>query len=332
MKKLKNYILLTLMILVTMHARSQKATAWARLDTTAIMIGDQTALELGISLPKGYLVQWPTVRDTLNAHIEVVKMSKIDTSFKADQMIMKQNLTITSFDSGYFEVPEFKFVFYPPNDTTKNEAVTGSLFLQVYVPEVDTTKPFKVIKSPKAEPYTLAELLPWIGGGLLAVALIVLLILYLIKRKKNQPLFGAKPKPLPPPDVEAITKLEELRHARIWQNGKIKEYYSALTDIMRRYMERRFGFDAPEMTSDEILEELNKHDVNKEVKEKLKGMMMLADLVKFAKAQPTPLENDLSLDHCIDFVKETKPVVVEPTEEEKKKEKQTELSDKKEDK
>ena len=313
MRNLKTYIALFL-ILLSVKGWTQKATAWAKLDSSAIMIGDQIGMELGIKVPENFVVQWPVIQDTLNSHIEVVKTSGIDTSFDAGQMILKQNLKVTSFDSGYFETPEFHFVFHPENDTTKYEANTNSMYLQVYVPEVDTTKPFIAIKAPISEPYTLAEILPWVGLGLLVLAAIVLLVIYLMKRKKNQPLFGKKPKPLPPPDVEALDKLGELRNSRIWQSGKLKEYYTALTDIMKRYMERRFGFDAPEMTSDEILEELEKYDVNKEVTEKLKGMLMLADLVKFAKAQPTPLENDLSLDHCIDFVKETKPVVVEQEE------------------
>ncbi len=324
MRKIITYITLLLM-LVSVKGWAQKAVAWAKLDSSAIMIGDQIGMELGIKVPKNFVVQWPQIHDTLNSHIEVVKTSGIDTSFNSDQMILKQNLTITSFDSGYFETPEFKFVFHPANDTTKYEANTSNLFLQVYVPEVDTTKPFIAIKAPKAEPYTLAEILPWIGAGLLGLGIIIFLIIYLIKRKKNQPLFHKKPKPLPPPDVEALDKLAELRNSRIWQSGKIKEYYTELTDIMKRYMERRFGFDAPEMTSDEILEELKKYDINKEVMEKLKGMMELADLAKFAKAQPTPLENDLSLEHSIDFVEETKPKPVTAEDEENK-----ELSDKKE--
>ncbi len=328
MKYFKIYILL-IFLLGTLHAKSQKAEAWQKLDSTAIMIGDQIGLELGVKVPRNFFVQWPEIGDTLTTHIDVVKKSGIDTIFDNGKMVLKQNLTITSFDSGYFEIPEQHFLFHAPGDTTLYDANTGSVFLQVYVPEVDTTKPFVAIKTPLAEPLTLEEILPWIGGGVLLVAALVLLILYIRKRKQNRPLFGHKPKPLPPPDVEAIEKLENLRNSRMWQSGKVKEYYSELTDIMRRYLERRFGFEAPEMTSDEIIDELKMRKVNPEVMEKLKGMMMLADLVKFAKAQPTPLENDLSLNHAVDFVNETKPAEVE---DEKEKEENKVLSDKKEEK
>jgi hypothetical protein len=332
MKFLRTYILILLFVVAWSESKSQEAMAWAKLDSAAIMIGDQIGMELGVKVPDKFIVQWPVIDDTITSHIEIVKMSSIDSSFRNGQLIMKQNLTITSFDSGYFEIPEFKFLLQSKNDTTKFEAATGALYLQVYTPEVDTAKPFVPIIKPIEEPYTFGEILPWILLGLTVLAIIILLIVYLNKRKAKQPLFGRKPKPLPPPDVEAITKLEELRHARVWQSGKVKEYYSQLTDIMRNYLNRRFGFDALEMTSDEIVEELANHQVNEEVKEKLKGMLMLADLVKFAKAQPTPLENDLSLDHSLDFVKETKPIEVVTEKANGDKKEETILSDKKEDK
>jgi hypothetical protein len=108
----------------------------------------------------------------------------------------------------------------------------------------------------------------------------------------------------------ALQKLEELRLAKVWQQGRIKEYYTSLTDITREYFEGRYFFDAMEMTTDEILEALDRQNINKGAINKIKGAFELADLAKFAKALPTPLENDLCLNHCVDFVKETKPVPV----------------------
>ena len=94
------------------------------------------------------------------------------------------------------------------------------------------------------------------------------------------------------------------------QQGKLKMYYTGLTDIAREYFEGRFHFDAMEMTSDEIMTVLKKKPVNKEIYEKMGNVLQLADLVKYAKANPMPLENDQCLNHCVDFVKETKPVPI----------------------
>ena len=317
MRTLKIYITV-LFLALWLQGFSQKAEAWASADSSAIMLGDQIGMELGLKLPEKAQVQWPEISDTLTGNVDVVKREKIDTIFDAGQMILKQKITITSFDSGYFEVPPFQFLYRVADDTTIYTASSSSFYLQVYTPVVDTAKPFKVIKAPVEEPYTLGEILPWVLIGLIAIVAIIFLIVWWRKRKKNQPLFRVKPKPLLPPDVEAINKLEEIRLARVWQSGKVKSYFSSLTDVMKNYLKRRYSFDAPEMTTDEILDELAKFVSNPGAVDKLKGMMQLADLVKFAKAQPTPLENDLSLNHCIDFVSETKPVVIEPKEDEKK--------------
>ncbi len=326
MRRLKLTITIVLAA-VWFQGFSQQAEAWMKTDSSAIMLGDQIGLELGVKLPEKAQVQWPLITDTITSHIDVVKQNNIDTTINADQKILTQRLIITSFDSGYFELPPVHFIYRMPGDTTLYNVGTGSIYLQVYVPEVDTAQPFKSIVAPIDEPYTLGEILPWVLLGLAVIAGIIFLIVWWSKRKKNQPLFKSKPKPLLPPDVEAINKLEDIRLARIWQSGKVKQYFSSLTDVMRNYLKRRYGFDATEMTTDEIMDELKIHLSNPGAVEKLKGMMQLADLVKFAKAQPTPLENDLSLDHCLDFVKETRPVVAEPKEDEN-----TNVSDKKDSK
>ncbi len=286
--------------------QAQEIAAWSKIDTNAIMIGQHVQLELGINLPEGTQVRWPMILDTLSAQIEVLKQGNIDTISQNGAERLIQQLTITSFDSGYMAIPSQRFQFKKTGDTANFMTSTGELYLQVNVPQVDTTQAIKPIVGPISEPYTFAEMVPWILVGLAAAGLTVL-IFWLIRRRKNKkPLFERKPKPALPPHVVAINKLEELRLAKVWQNGKIKQYHSELTDIMREYLDNRYHFDAPEMTSDEILQALRGIMSNKEAMEKLSGVFFLSDMVKFAKAQPTALENDLSLSHCVDFVNETK--------------------------
>lgn len=294
------------LLLPAIPAQAQQVHAYARLDTAAINIGDQIGLTLGIDLPKGFQVQWPVLNDTLAPHVEVISRGKVDSIPQKNLLKMQQKLVITSFDSGTFDIKAFVFQFKNQKDGQTFKANTNLLTLRVYSPQVDTTKAFKPIKAPVAEPYTLGEILPW---ALLVLALIggvIFLIWYLKKRKNHEPVFARKPKPVLPPHEEAIKKLEELRLSRLWQAGKIKAYHSAITDIMRQYFTRRFGFDALEMTSDEVMENLEDKKVNAEALQKIREVFQLADLVKFAKAAPTAVENDISLNYCIDFVNETK--------------------------
>ncbi|HHL57637.1 MAG TPA: hypothetical protein ENJ14_01700 [Bacteroidetes bacterium] len=302
----KTGILLGIMMMLGVHGFAQHTEAYARLERDSIMIGDQIGYELGINIPEGFVVAWPVLVDTISKNIEIVNVQEVDTSFVENTLILNRLLTITSFDSGYFKIPSYTFQFRHEGDTAVYEAKTPVQYLNVYTPVVDTSQVFKAIKGPIAEPYTFRELLPWILLGLLVVILVVGMIWYIRKRKKKKPLFAAKAKPELPPHIVAIRKLEELRLAKVWQQGKIKEYYTQLTDIVREYAERRYNFNAPEMTTEEILEELSAKNVNEEVTTKLKATLSLADLVKFAKAKPTPLENDVCLNNCIDFVQETK--------------------------
>jgi len=295
-------------ILIVGQLNAQDITAWSSLDTNAITIGGQVTYEIGITIPYEVLVGWPMIGDTLNSNIEVLRRTNIDTTYTDSDISLRQQLIITSFDSGYFEIAPTVFQFKHVNDSSIYTTSTGMLFLQVYVPEVDTSQAFKPLTGPIEEPYTLQELLPWIVVSTAVAILIGLLIFYLIKRKKKQPIFKRKPKPILPAHVVAITKLEELRLNKIWQSGRLKKYYSELTDIIREYMVNRYQFDAPEMTSYEIITKLHEFDINKDAMSKLESTMQLSDMVKFAKAIPTALENDLGLSHCVDFVNETKKI------------------------
>jgi len=310
MLKLKIKIFAIAFILIGSELGAQNAEAYSKLDTNAIMIGDQIGLELSIKLPSNFIIHWPIIGDTITENIEVISRTGIDTIFNDNQIILRQQLKITSFDSGYFELPPLSFVFGKKGDSLTFISNSQTLFLHVYTPEVDTSQAFKEIKGPYSEPYTFMEILPWVLGGLAIILLIAFGIWYFIRIRKNKPVFASKPKPLKPAQEVALEKLETLRLEKLWQKGDLKKYHSLLTDIIREYLHRRFNFDAPEMTSEEIILELNNHKVNAEVLNKINAAFQLSDLVKFAKAQPTALENDLSLSHCVDFVNETAPFEV----------------------
>lgn len=316
----KSFGIFILIILVSLmgETKAQQTGAWSSLDSNAIMIGNQVVFELGITVPLNSSVLWPQLADTLTANIEILNRTKIDSTITENDISLSQKLLITSFDSGYFEIPpqEFKFAF--ENDSIVYTTSTGVLFLQVFVPVVDTSQAFKPIVGPIGEPYTLAEVLPWIIVAIAVSFIIALLIYFIIKRRRKQPVFKRKPKPKLPAHVIAINQLEELRLAKVWQSGKIKKYYTELVDITREYMVNRYNFDAPEMTSYEIISELKSHDINKEVRGKIESVLNLSDMVKFAKAAPTPLENDLGLSHCMDFVNETKITIASPDLEDEK--------------
>lgn len=309
--------LATLLFVNVAHAQMTKVSA--TLDTNAIMIGDQIGLKLEAKVPKGFQLLWPELRDSLAPHILMVKSGKVDSIQKNGFTKFTRHITITSFDSGYFTVHPLNFKLIHKGTNKVDTLSTQMLYLHVYTPMVDTAKAFKAIKGPINEPYTFGEIFPWVLLVLIGIAAIIFLALFIRNRKRNKPMFAKKPKPKLPPFEQAIKKLEELRLSRIWQSGKLKIYYTDITDIMKEYFTDRFGFDAYEMTSDEILGRLKEEKINDQAITKLKETLELSDLVKFAKAVPSPLENETSLNYCVDFVNETKspPPVEEETQEDK---------------
>jgi hypothetical protein len=102
-----------------------------------------------------------------------------------------------------------------------------------------------------------------------------------------------------------LKQLDELEGRRLWQQGEHKTFHSRVTDIMRGYLEERFKVPALERTTDDLLLELRTSPIPPELQQQLVNMLRLADLVKFAKAVPSPTENERMLAGAREFIKAT---------------------------
>ena len=112
-----------------------------------------------------------------------------------------------------------------------------------------------------------------------------------------------------------MERLSNLEEEQLWQKGEIKTYQSKLTYIVREYLENRFDIQALESTTNEIVQQLNKEDIPVELRTKMREMLNVADLVKFAKASPPVTLNRDLMDNAISFVKTTKKEEIIPDEE-----------------
>ena len=298
-----------LILLVCWHFLSYAQTdANARLDTNSLLIGDQTVLELTFSCPANYTVHWPMITDTITKEIEVVKHSKLESIPSEDKnsMLYRQSYTITSFDSGFYAIPPILIGYKTPGDTTLKFDETDALLLGVTTIPVNMEAEIKDIKEPMRAPFTFREALPFI---LIFLGLLLAGFLgwyYIRKRKKAEPIFKAPPARKIPADQAAMEALEALRFKKLWQQGEIKQYHTELTDIIREYLWSSFNIHAHEFTTEEIMAAVISTKANVQAREKLHQTLILADMVKFAKMQPLPLEHDGSLNNAIDFVKETR--------------------------
>jgi hypothetical protein len=282
--------------------------AFAKLDTNAMLIGDQVKLDITFSYPLNTLISWPKIGDTILQTIQVINRSKIDSSFSADKktVTLHQNFLITSFDSGFYAIPPIRFFYRELPDTTIRFVQTETLLLSVHTLTVDTTKVIKPIKGPLSIPLTFREILPWLILAVLGILIILAFLFYLKKRKKAEPVFQIRSKIQLLPHELALSEIEKLRLKKLWQAGRTKEYHSELTDILRKYLESGFNIMAIEMTSQEIIDSLRtQNNMHNDSIRKINHILAMADLVKFAKMQPLPVENDMNMENAVAFVLDT---------------------------
>lgn len=304
MKKLV-YISLLFFTFISATITGQNVAIKAILDTNYLLIGEQTHLHfIATYSNQNTQVTFPTFSDTIIKEIEVLSQSKIDSSEQDENGLYSQSLSllITSFDSGYYVIPPYPILIN--NDTIETDA----LLLEVQSVEVDTSAAIFDIKQPLPEPFSIIDWLKdnwiWLTAILLAALGIYFLIRYLKREKPIET--QEKPTPKIPAHILALQQLKELQEKQLWQNGKIKAYHSEISEILRTYIEERYKVNALEETTAEIMFGLRLHQIPEEVKMKLSQTLTLADLVKFAKEQPLPQENENSLVFAMTFVEATK--------------------------
>jgi len=289
----------------------------AQADTDRLRIGEQLKLELSATVDvnrlkeAGLQLAFPSLPDSF-AHWEVVDRSKVDTSGSAREQLFRQVITLTSFDSGHWEIPSLKFELQAAAGAV-DSAFTAPIGIDVDNVAVDTTKAFKPIKGVRTVPINLWEAIldflkeywPFIVSGLVLLGLIIGWIIYMRKRPVKAP--APPPVSLEAPFDKAVRQLKELGAEKVWQQGNVKEYYTRLTDVLRSYFEEQFGIAALEQTSAELLQNIKPVTILNQQREKLRGLLSLADLAKFAKLQPTPEEHEDSLQKALEIVEWTKP-------------------------
>lgn len=291
------------------EAQAQDTRIEARLDQSRIKLGDQTILRLLAHVPSSGQIDFPVLADTISSKVQIVEMGKTDTLVDKNKPGIKtisRQYTITSFDAGLHMIPSYSFGY------NGRKLTTQALPLEVLEVKVDTTKAIYDIKEPLAVSYSFMD---WLRDNWKLILLVLLgilllggLIWYFILKRKRKPVRFEPEKPVVPIDTQALAKLYALKEEKLWEHGQVKRYHSELTDIIREYVEKRYGINALEQTSEEIFAGLKHLDISEKNTNRLRQMLLLADLVKFAKASPLNIENEQSMESAIGFVRDTKPV------------------------
>lgn len=311
--------LIMAMMLLALPAMAGNTTISAKLDSTHVLMGKTIGLHISVVQDRevnGLMLN--LVADTLNAKVEIADKGKADTTaLDNNRLQINRDITLQAFDPGTYQLPAILYVV--GGDTLRSKE---TLTLTVDSIKVDPQGKIKDFKPVTEAPFKLLDWVPdfisdywwaWLAGLLLlAFGLYAYFKWY---KKGINPLKPVK-KRLPPYE-EAMQALSNLKSRNLWQNGQEKEYYTTLTDILRVYIDRRFGINAVEMTSTQIMDKIRQNEDANIAKEQLNNVLEIADFVKFANMHTLADDNEIAFQRAVNFVEQTKPLP-QPNEEEGK--------------
>lgn len=316
---MKRFLLLLLALPLMQSLWADTPVVRARVEPDSIFIGDRFDYVIEIDKDLVQTTHFPTF-SAKDGMVELVEELPVDT-LKRDgrRLRIAKRYRLAAFQEGLINMSAAGVVYADKNIVDTLYAA-DSVYLKVATFQIDSTSQSIFDLKPQQNlPFKVAEIKSYLLWGLLAlvvlVALLVALDRYLKARgRRLGDLF--KPVPPQPPHVIAIAALEALHHQKLWQNNKHKLYYSLLTEILRTYIDGRWGVSAMEMTSDEIIAAMRSVELPDKARMDLTAILRDADLVKFAKFAPEAEQNENDYQKAYYFVEETKPVEENPSAEE----------------
>ncbi|HMQ46667.1 MAG TPA: hypothetical protein PKA00_03770 [Saprospiraceae bacterium] len=282
---------------------SAQVSVSAALDKNELLIGDQTGLHVFVRYPKEASIDKVDLSGLRTVpEIEVLNTESLENKGDAGTLLLEKHLTITSFDSGYYFIPPV-YVTYTLNGATKTDS-TNELGLKITpLPVYQDSLRLMPIKDIIEEPKKIQDYWFW----LLVLGIIGLLVLIIaLANKRKDKIKEVGPIRIVPAHEQALERLQHLEHRKLWQQGQIKDYHTELTHIFREYLEKRYQIQALESTTDEILTQLQKAELEKSWQEKLRYILQTVDLVKFAKAQPPSSFHGEAMENVRAFIQHTK--------------------------
>lgn len=307
---MKKYLCFIL-FLSTIASLSAQQIISGKADKAEYMIGDRIEYSFSIPQTKDNVVLSTEYKfsDTLNM---------VSQSCDTNNGKINYHFTFASFVEGNVVLP--KYIIYKHSGASALYSVNPPI-VKVTIPVIDTVNiEAKPLKGIMKAPITFKEILPFCIGIVVLAGIIVGIIYYIkyLKKRKQNALSNKKEKKvLVAEDIEALNALNALREEHYIEKNQTKQHYISLTDILWQYIYRRFDVNAFEMTSGQIIDSLRNGEIKHEDLEKLSDIFSVADFVKFAKHNPSGVENLRVMQESVDFVNATKRIPVAELEKEK---------------
>jgi hypothetical protein len=281
----------------------------ASVDKSKIRIGDVVTYVVTISHDDSVMVLTPGKGANLGG-FEIRSYREIKPKKEAGHRVESVEYKISTFTVGEFEIPAYPIIYFSQADTTKRLLATNPIKIVVESMKPSESGDIRDVKPPLPIPFDWKRLVMWIAGSLVIAG--AALWLFLRFRKKRTAGTGTDDgKPLHPPHETAFEALEKLRAEQLAEKGELKAYYTAIADIIRIYIEGRYGVPATQLTTTELVRDLRPS--SGPFTERFGSLFNACDLVKFAKYVPSEKDHENAFHYAWALVDETKIVpVVEP--------------------
>lgn len=326
MNKLQNiFLLFSLFLTLSAEAQSERPEVRATLTPDSVLLGDEVLLTIDVRKDQVQVIGFPTFDTGENGELELIEELPLDTVERDGRhQHLRKRYRLAAYGEGTLALGRTPLLYL---DKNINDTIYSADSLVLYIEPIvidTTTMTINDVKRPREMPLRWGEISGYLWRGavltLLIVALIALIVWLIHKYRLRLP-NPFRPKEVVPPHVVAIKALEALHHQKLWQNNRHKDYYSGVTDILRRYLADRYEFGAMEMTTDEIVASVASIEMPDKSRRNLIEILRTADLVKFAKAIPDEQYNEQAYLDAYYFVEETKAVeVIEAESDETRKE------------
>ncbi len=314
----KLWVLAAALLLWPLAIRAQAPMSIrASADSVTLVMGDRVTVNVEVikNTHDGALLDMPKKEKDYYG-LEMQEITADSTELGNGRVELKYHIIFQAFDpSQLLTLPPFAYA--SQGDTVHSESLAFKVYPVDLSPELGNPEDIESLtvhpdEEPLSVPSRWYDYVPnwliWVFIGLIALALAA--VAYLMLKQGKQALLAQR-KPTPPYEL-AVQRLSELKDRKLLSQGHVKQYYTELIDILRSYLEGRFGINAMELPSKMILKRIRE---NKEIHlsaAQMEQVLELADFVKFAAANPNPEEGLRTFNTISDFVESTKPAP-EPT-------------------
>ncbi len=304
----KIFYIVLIIFFFSINYFAQNISVKASTDKTDYQVGDYINYTIQVDYSKGMKVYPPFIKDSLS-NVSIIQ--------KENPVVVEKNGTATAtykyilsgYDSTGVTIPSIPVLYQNTGDTTMHYALTNPVSFTIRTLKINPQGDIKDVKAPITIPLDWR----WIAFWIFVVLILGAAVYYIYNRYKKKKL-GIEPVrkvvKLPAYTI-ALNALHELEDKKLWQNGKVKEYHSEITEIIRRYFEERFNLPALELTTSEAVEMLKQRKESEPILDLTYNFLSNADMVKFAKFVPLGTVNEEMLKQAYEIVHRTIPAAEE---------------------